>query len=357
VGRRKIQENSLYPVKIEDLKKLDANSFIQSNPLIEAVFIQPFKELELRVLCLISKYVNANNFVQMEETEKLIKITIPKKDFCNYLNTNFKVFYLQMKGLASELTKKQIGVEGLSHSGKKAFENIVLFPRIGYKNGCAIFHISPLLQPYLQHLKSNFTKMSFDCINRIGSSHSIKIYKLLKQYENLGKRVFNVEELKHILGIEDLYQSSFKDFNKRVLLPAKKHINENTDISVSFTKNKQSKKIESISFSIKPKKTQFAQAINLFTKEIDIIVRKRITYGGYHQMLQKHWKDTKKNIEKNQFIFDLWLKKRVTNYTPSSMEALVLPAPIFSDSYKDIPEWYMEFLQNSFEVFWKGIGS
>ena len=341
MGRKKTYEDNLLPIKIEDIKQISKNNFIQSNALIQSVFSQPFKEIELRTLCLISKYVNENNFIQ--NTENLIKITIPKKDFCKSLDTNQNDFHHQINILAKELTNKKIKIEELQN--RKNFITLVLFPAIECKDGSVTFYMSPFLQPYLQHLKSNFTKMSLDYINRIGSSHSIKIYKLLKQYENLGERTFKIQEFKEMLGIENLYRNNFNNLDKKVLSVAKKNINQTTDLQISVKKNKVGKKIESFTFSIKPKKNQFQQAIQIFTKEIDQLMKQKLLdYATIHKNIQKNWYESKKKIEKNEELFDYWIQNRTLSYDPQSIHQINISKLIELSINQQTPQWYEEFL-------------
>ncbi len=64
--------------------------------------------------------------------------------------------------------------------------------------------------------------------------HAVRIYELLMQYLSLGKREFELSELKEILSIADEYKV-LADFKKRVLNTAVQQINEHSDIRVSYT--------------------------------------------------------------------------------------------------------------------------
>lgn len=342
------------PNSLEELQYLKEKSFTQSNPLIEAIFIQPFKELELKVLCLISKHININKYTSENKPLRDVigesmKITVSKNEFCNELKTNPSNFYSQIRSLSEELTSKKIRIQ--EHQSKTNFANIVLFPAVICKDSQVTFYVSGLLQPYLQHLKENFTTLSLEHITNMKSSYAIKVFQLLKQYQSLGKRSFYIEELKNILGISHLYVDNFNDFKKDVLLTVQKHINEYTDLKISFRTSKIGRKVESIIFIIEEKQNQFTQAIKTFTQEIDNILKQKISYGGYHQIVQKHWKSTKKNIEKNKILFNIWIKNRVSEYKPISIQSLSLLPIVFSDLYEEVPKWYVDFIQDSFQLF------
>ena len=76
------------------------------------------------------------------------------------------------------------------------------------------------------------------------------MYELLKSYEGIGKRVFDIEELKQILGVDDKY-TKYANFKKRILLKAQRDLAEHTDIRFSFEEiSESSRRVEKIAFKI-----------------------------------------------------------------------------------------------------------
>jgi len=116
--------------------------------------------------------------------------------------------------------------------------------------GTVRFSFDPKLKPYLIQLGENFTKYELENIINIPSSHAIRIYELLKQYQTVGHRTFETDDLKKCLGIENEYPRFF-DFEKRVLKVAEEEINKHTDLRVSYKKIKRGRKIGKIEFAIK----------------------------------------------------------------------------------------------------------
>ena len=105
-----------------------------------------------------------------------------------------------------------------------------------------------------------FTQYQLKNILKLKSSHSIRVYELLKQYETIRKRKFEVEELKSYLGLENNY-STFKDFEKYVLKVAMAEINEKTDIVINYEKIRKGRRIGEIKFTIEPKAIDEDQAL------------------------------------------------------------------------------------------------
>ena len=73
---------------------------------------------------------------------------------------------------------------------------------------------------------------------KLKSSYAIRIYELLKQYEKLQERTFLLDELRKMLGAEDIYPA-YGNFKQRVLLPAQKELKKKTDISFEIEEIKK----------------------------------------------------------------------------------------------------------------------
>ena len=121
-----------------------------------------------------------------------------------------------------------------------------------YKQGEGYVDIAfaPKLKPYLLQLKEHFTKYELGNIARLRKSYAIRIYELCKQYERLGKRRFEVDELRATLGIEKDEYKSMLNFKRRAILPAQKEVNEKTDVHLDIEEEKHGRKILAFVFYI-----------------------------------------------------------------------------------------------------------
>lgn len=81
------------------------------------------------------------------------------------------------------------------------------------------------------------------------------MYELLKQYERVGKRTFELEELKQILKTEEKYQL-YGDFKRYVLKRAKKDLEKFTDISFKREEKKRGRKVSQLVFHIAKRKVK-----------------------------------------------------------------------------------------------------
>lgn len=184
-----------------------------------------------------------------DEDFKPIQLNI--EELSNLLDTKHKGQYTEIKKIYEKLTKKDLFI-------KDDEGNLVQtrwFSSITYlKNGKGILlRFDPSLKPFLLELKSHFTKYQLKNILKLNSAYSIRIFELLKQYEKIGIRTFDLNEIKETLGIEDKYKA-YKDFKRRVILQSQVEINNKTDINFEFEEIKNGKKVEKIKFIIKSKK-------------------------------------------------------------------------------------------------------
>lgn len=121
------------------------------------------------------------------------------------------------------------------------------------------FH--PKMKPFLLELREKFTMYDVRNILKLPSSYSIRIYELLKQYEKIGRRKFEIGELKRIIGaieertvrgkkVENDHYPLYGNFRQRVLLKAQKDLKEYTDISFTFDPIKKGRKYHWLIFHI-----------------------------------------------------------------------------------------------------------
>lgn len=165
------------------------------------------------------------------------------------------------------------------------------------------FH--PKMKPYLLQLKSQFTMYDVRNILKLPSTYSIRIYELLKQYEKIGWRLFQLSELKSILGIEDKYKL-YGHFKKRVIQKAQNDLSEFTDIKFTFEEIKKGRAVNKIKFFIQknqsspfmepqmidlpvpkvPKREEII--LGAVVEELHLLVGKWMTKSALNNLLKKH---------------------------------------------------------------------
>lgn len=161
-------------------------------------------------------------------------------------------------------------------------------------------------------LREKFTKYSLHEFIELKGAQSKRLFQLLKQYESAMNRTIEINSLKKWLGAESY--TRIYDFEKRVLIPSVKNLNENTSIKVNYEKIKKGRSITHIKFTIlKTKETTSSNKIEVLPasehKKKDIKIAKPVS------RLREEAKKTidKESLTRNEF------DKKVKEYMQSGL--------------------------------------
>lgn len=212
--------------------------------------------------------------IRMDDVE-LNDYMINVSDFKELTKTAHKDIYNQLDEATTKLMRRIIEIRDVDKKGKRSFKKLTIMTKAEYKEGEGqiFIRLNDEIKPYLLELKNQFTQYQLKYVMQMKSVHALRVYELLKQYENTAtrRREFEIGELKIILGVEDKY-SAFKDFEKYVLAVAKKEINTLTDIEIDYKKIYQGrgKKVVGIEFSIDTKVSDEKKYVTWLNEAYDI---------------------------------------------------------------------------------------
>jgi plasmid replication initiation protein len=231
-------------MKKAELELVRDYKVVKHNNLIQRSRYELSTQEQKIILYLITK-------IKPEDTEfELYEFSI--KDFCETcgIDDTSGKNYSDLKKTIETLADKSIWI-----TLANGYETIIRWierPYINCKSGIIKIKLDELMRPYLLQLQKHFTAYELYYTLAMRGKYSIRIYELLKSYENLHERTFELEELKKMLSAEkyDMY----KDFRVKVLDTAISEINDFTDINVTYTIEKAGRKVDKINFKIKTKK-------------------------------------------------------------------------------------------------------
>jgi len=216
--------------------KNDKNIVCLPNDFVEAVYSLSVDAKKLFLsLCL---HLNDKNEIKahISEIEREVGIKL------EHLNQ------AHLKKLLKELMSKIIEIKDLENRNKWKLTHLV--KEVDYDEGVVTAEISKNLLPYFELAKERlFTRFHIQNIKPLTSIHAIRMYELAKQFDDTGWRILDIEELKRMLKLEGKY-NAVKDLKKRVLEPAKKQINERTDINIDYELVKEGRKYKKIRLKI-----------------------------------------------------------------------------------------------------------
>lgn len=124
------------------------------------------------------------------------------------------------------------------------------------RSGVARVRLDEDLVPFLFDLGQKFTQYQLYNILAMKSAFSIRIYELMKSYSFQKTKIFDIDELKYLLNVQNV--KSYRDFSlfrTKVLEKAKEEINKLTDINIEFEPIRKGRKVIKIKFKIKAKKS------------------------------------------------------------------------------------------------------
>ncbi len=203
------------------------------------------------------------------------------QDLAKFLNVDIKNAYREADKITDRLMKRILHIPQSDGSLLK----VHWVSSARHSKGAVILKFDPDLKPYLIQLKEQFTQYRLTIAAQFKSMYTIRIYTLLKQYEKIGVREFNLNDLRDILGIKRDEYREFKEFRRRVINQAKKEFETKvqpkgtykSDLSFDIENIREGRKISRIRFIIK--KQSYQNKLPLKIEEESKILMQLKFYG------------------------------------------------------------------------------
>lgn len=214
----------------------------KSNNLVEAHY--HFSIWETRVFTKLVSLIHPGD-------EDFKKYRLQIKDLVSFFGVNDNDAYAKIKAVPENLLKKVVTIP-YTENGEERFLKTGLIAQASIpkkKAGYIELSFHPDLKPYLLQLKRTFLSYDIRNVLKISSVYSIRIYELLKQYEKIGYREFEIDTLKVMLGVSDKYKL-YGHFKSRIILKAQEDLATFTDICFVFSEIKKGRKVVALLFEI-----------------------------------------------------------------------------------------------------------
>lgn len=298
---------------------------VKSNDLIQARYELGLMEQKL-ILYAVSKIdTNKENFT---------KVHIEVKQITQLIDSTVKR-YTEFREIANNLMDRRVY---LADRPNLDVRWVASSEYLG--DGIIELEFSEKLIPYLLKLKTKFTRYQLKNILHLKNKYSIRLYELLKQYENLEKRTFSLDELKGILMIDNMY-SDFRNLSQFVLKPSMSEINKHTDLVINYEKITKGRKVVGIKYSISPKDLVGKQYIEYLDKEYDIFELKQM------MGVEKECFNSKQIIE----IYTLAINKTINsdeNVSPFEYIRLNYINMIQKNTARNKYSYLLKYLENDY---------
>ena len=233
----------------------------KANEVIEAGYRLSLNEQRVVLACI--GQVNS-----MEELLKTDEFELSAKDFAKLYGISEDRAYSELQEVAKNLYQRSLTIHNPDPKRPKLKKiETRWISSIGYlpEDGKIILCFAQKLLPYLSQLKGTFTRYKLEHIGNMSSMYSIRLYELLAQWQSVGKREVEIDWLKTQFQLDESYDRMF-DLKKRVLDPAVKDINENSNFNVMWEQRKTGRRVTHLIFTFAEKKVPKLEILKRKTK-------------------------------------------------------------------------------------------
>lgn len=222
----------------------------KSNALVEAAYRLSVQEQRIVLACI--SQVRRDEVVTDE-----VLYSVRAADLAQLSGTAIEAAYSELKAAALRLKRREVRLtQEPNGKGKKPKVMITGWVQTIFYiegEGRVELRFTKDMLPYLTELTRQFTKYALADVAKMESTYAIRLYELLMQWDSLGTREIELEQLREWLQLEGRYPS-IKDFKLRVLEPAVSQINEHSPLTVEWAQRKTGRKVTHLLFTFGPKK-------------------------------------------------------------------------------------------------------
>ena len=224
---------------------------VKDNALINASYNLELTEQRLIMLAII----NARESGQGITADS--KLEIHASDYAKLFNVSADASYKALKEAVNNLFNRQFSYTAeYKRTGKIGIVRSRWVSRIFYVDDLALLEITfaPDVVPLITRLEEQFTKYEAKQVAHLTSKYATRLYEILISWREVGKTpIFELQQLRKNLGVEDDEYQRMHHFKSRVLETAITQINEHTDIKATYEQHKKGRTITGFSFKFKQK--------------------------------------------------------------------------------------------------------
>ncbi len=254
---------------------MDKNQVVKSNQVIEASY--QLSAVEQRIVLAAISRIPKNQPITDDE---LYPVSVNELQL---LGVHEKTAYRDLKEGINRLYERSINLSVDDKSIKMRWVQEIQF--LDSQSVIGIRFSKPIL-PFISNLSREFTKYALSDIAGINSGYGIRIYELLVQYRQIGKREISIDNLRTMLEIGKKYPL-FADFKRRVIDTAVDQINEYSPLKVTYEQKKTGRKVTHILFSFKERAKNISQDNTGISKDVYRLTDAQINMFG-NQLSRLH---------------------------------------------------------------------
>lgn len=223
----------------------DDKMLVKNNAFITAKYNLTLDENRLFVWIIYNVQMGKNGLV----------CTLDRKDFKNIFNNKVNHSVKGIVNMLDSLKKKSIYFKEKLEDGSTDWGSYVFIMGYIYNDKSDTFRIEVPQKVYdlLMQYMDGYTPITLQTWLSLKNTNSQRFYDLLRMWSGT-KNVINytIDDIKMYLEIQDKYPQ-YKDFKKRVIVPAVDELNDTNMFEIDFKEKKTGRKVTSIDFLVKDK--------------------------------------------------------------------------------------------------------
>lgn len=224
----------------------------KSNALVEASY--RLTPAEQRILLACISQVRRDHPITDE-----VMYSVAATDIAQMTGSTSKAAYDELAKASLRLKRREVWLTERPNGDGAHEETLVTgwVQSIRYRKheGRVELRFTKDMLPYLTQLTEQFTRYALADVAKMTSAHAIRLYELLVQWRDTGKREVEIDWLRGTLQLEDKYPV-LKDFKRRVLEPAVEQINEHSPLWVKWDQHKTGRRVSHLVFTFGEKAQQ-----------------------------------------------------------------------------------------------------
>lgn len=222
------------------------NILMKNNILVKARYRLTATQYNLLIIIL---------YELQKDGKRGMSCTINRLDFVNIISSNDKKTLKGIKDLLNSLMGEVIYFKEIKSNGKNSiWGRYNLISGFEYDDETEDFTIACSERVYdllMSYLEIGYTPINVKNYLSLKNSYSKRMYDLLRLWSGTKTQItYSISELKELLMLENSYKL-YSDFKRKVIDSAVSELNESNLFVITYTENKVSRKVDSITFTVK----------------------------------------------------------------------------------------------------------
>jgi plasmid replication initiation protein len=234
------------------MKKQENALVVKSNRLIEASYKLDIAEQRLILMAIDSARESGKGIT----ADSLL--TVRADEYAAMFELDPKSTYKQLKTAVETIYNRSVRLHDKHpETGEDRVWDVRWVSAVAYVAGSGLVQIQfgAAIVPYITRLEGEFTSYKIKSVAQMTSTYGIRLYELLMQWGDVGRREIKLDEFKQMLQVEGQYPA-LKDFKKYVLDLAVSQVNDFSDLDVRYENVKLGRKVTGFLFFFGAKKPE-----------------------------------------------------------------------------------------------------